>query len=352
MIRARMAGMTLVLTIVLARAAVAAPGLTWLDDPAPQAMPVAVADRPVLMYFTAPWCVPCKLLAREVFDHPAGRAELDHYTLVRLDLEHDHGRVMADSLRVGTVPTFVMMGPEGEIDRVRGYRSRRLLLRDLRRFRAGDGTMGDLERRLRASPGDPVLQAALGLRRYERLDLAGAEAMLSAGLRDPASLPDTLAADAGRALAELYRREDDPAAAAAVLERLLDRRPTHTYPRVTWQMLADCRAATGDDTARLGALREAAFTEPVRVDPLVDFAREAATGADLLADAERAGRLAVAMTDRADADAMAVLASVLRRRREYPEAMLWIKRAVAAAPDDAALRRQREEIIDAAIRGD
>ena len=337
--------------IAVAGLASAAP-LAWLDDPAPAAMPAATADRPTLLYFTAPWCVPCRLLAREVFDHAAGQAELRHYDLVRYDLEHHHGRAMADSLRIATVPTFVMLGPGGEIDRVRGYRSRRLLLRDLGRFRAGDGTIGDLERRLRASPGDPALQAALGLRRYERLDLAGAEAMLTAGLRDPALLPDTLAADAGRALAEIHRREDDPAAAAAVLERLLERRPTHPYPRVTWQLLADCRAATGDDTARLAALREAAFTEPVRVDPLVDFAREAVTGADLLGDAERAGRLAVAMTERADAEAMAVLASVLRRRREYPEAMLWIKRAVAAAPDDAALRRQREEIIHAAIRGD
>ena len=328
-------------------------GLTWRDNPPSAELSVPTGDQLVLLYFTAPWCSPCKLLQREVFAHPDGRAELDHYDLVRLDLDDPVGQALADSLRVATVPTFVILTPDGqEVERIRGYRSRRTLLHDLSRFRAGNGTRADLVRRLRASPDDPALQAELGLRQYERLELDAAARLLAAGLRDPAVLPDTLAADAARALADLHRRRGEPAAGAAVLEHLLATKPDHTYPRVSWQLLAACRREDGDIEGSVAALREAAAVEPVRAAALVDFARAAAREKIWLEEAEVAARLAVDLTRRENVEALAVLADVLRYRRQYPEAMLWIKRAMAAAPDDPQWAARREVILRAAVKGE
>jgi len=342
-----------VLFCLIAAAAPSAADLTWRDNPPPAELVAPISDRLVLLYFTAPWCSPCKLLQREVFDHPEGRAELDHYDLVRLDLEDPVGHALADSLRVATVPTFVILAPDGdEVERIRGYRSRRTLLHDLSRFRAGNGTRADLVRRLRTTPDDPVLQAELGLRQYERLELDAAVRLLAAGLRDPAALPDTLAADAARALADLHRRRGEHAAGAAVLEHLLATKPDHAYPRVSWQLLAACRREIGDREGSVAALREAAWVEPVRAAALVDFARAAAGEKVWLEEAEVAARRAVAMTGRQDAEALAVLADVLRYRRKYPEAMLWIKRAMAAAPEDPQWAARREVILRAAVRGE
>jgi thiol-disulfide isomerase/thioredoxin len=343
----------LLLATLVAAGLAGADELPWRDNPAAARVIAPGGDRPVLLYFTAPWCAPCKLLDREVFQHPDGRAELGHYDLVRLDLEDVSGRSLADSFRVATVPTFVMLSPEGrEVERIRGYRSRRLLLRDLARFRAGEGTTAALQEQLADAPGDPVLQAELGLRRYEHLELDAAAQLLSLSLREPSRLPDTLAADAARALADLHRRRGEPEVGAEVLEQLLATRPGHAYPRVSWQLLAACRRESGDPRGAVRALERAAEVEPIRAGALADYARAAADQRMDLDAAEEAARRAVTMTGHEDPEALAALADVLRHRQRYPEAMMWIKRAMAVAPEDPRWSAEREVILRAAVRGD
>ncbi len=99
------------------------------------------------------------------------------------------------------------------------------------------------------------------------------------------------------------------------------------------------------------ALREAATVEPIRAAPLVDFARAAAAQRLWLDEAETAARLAVVMTENDDPRALAALADVMRHQRRYPEAMMWIKRAMLAAPEDARWVTEREIILAAAVRG-
>lgn len=334
-------------------AGVNAQDAVWRDDASGPAMTRRGGDRPRLLYFTASWCSPCRLVEREVFDHPDGQRMLARFDLFRFHLDHATNQSIADSLGVTTVPTFVVLDSLGrEIDRVRGYRSRRLLLRDLERIVKDRGTQADLERRLSARPGDPGLQAALGLRRYERLELDAAERLLAAGLSQPSALDDTVAGEAARALAEVHRLQGDPAAGKRVLTEFLDRRADHLYPRATWMLLATCCADAGLEYEEAGALRGAARLAPPRTGALVAFASAAARLSWSLIEAEAAARQAVAMTDRQDPEPQAVLAAVLRRRRNYPEAMLWIKRAVATAPDEPRWGEQRDVIWRAAIAGD
>jgi len=93
---------------------------------------------------------------------------------------------------------------------------------------------------------------------------------------------------------------------------------------------------------------------PDRVRPaaLLEFARAAAAAGRRLEAAEAAARMAVSLTRQEDPAAMAALADVLRFRHRYPEALLWIRRAMEAAPDDPAWGYQRQAIMQAAIRGD
>lgn len=326
--------------------------LGWLEATSP--LQPAVPDTvPRLLYFTASWCSPCRLLEREVFPDPSFRPVLAAYQLVHVDLESQAGQALSERFGVTTVPTLVAVAPDGqEIDRIRGYRSRRLLRHDLVRIRQGRGTPAELRRRLVRDPDDAWALASLGLRCYERLDLIQADSLLTAGLAVSDALDDTVAAAAGRALADLQRRRGDVAEAATTLTSLLERHPRHLYPRATWQQLADDHAAMGDSLAQVEALRGAARIEPLRIEPLVAFAEASARSGHCLDEAEEAARLAVELTGRSDPAAEAALARVLRRQGEYIEALVWIKRAVALAPDDPRWQRQRDIIHRAAIRGD
>jgi tetratricopeptide (TPR) repeat protein len=284
-----------------------------------------------------------------------------------LDLDSSHGRALADSFRVQAVPTFVMLTGNGDcIERTTGYRSRRILLRDLARFREGHGTLDNLKRRLADRPDDPLLRLEIGLRHDDRQEFAAAIEQISTGLaamnepvasssRPSSSLiptaSDTIMAEASRALAQIHRRQGRSHQAVPYLERLLEFWPAHPYPRVTWQLLAECFHETGQAEAAAEALMQAASILPRRADLLDAFAAAAADLRWNLDRAEAAARQAVSMTDRNESLYMATLAQVLRQRRRYPEALLWIKRAEAASPEDSRWRKQRKDILRAAIEG-
>ncbi|MBD3221685.1 thioredoxin fold domain-containing protein [bacterium] len=326
--------------------------LSWRNDPGPGPLVAADQQRPSLLYFTASWCAPCRLVEREVLEHPDGQAELAHFDLIRIDLDSEAGQRLSDRFRVATVPTFVVLDASGEeIDRTRGYRSRRLLLRDLERCRLGRGTRGDLERRLSERPDDAALQVALGLRYVERIELDTAERLLASGLGDLAALGDTLVGEGGRALATLHRQRGEVDRAIAVLDRVLADRPDHLYARATWQLLATCHADRGDPLAEARALRGAARVAPPRPPSLLAFAEAAARADWSLTEAEAAAREAIELTGGDDPAAKAALAAVLRRQQRFPEALKWIRRAVAQAPDDTRWHERWEGIRAAAVRG-
>jgi thiol-disulfide isomerase/thioredoxin len=292
----------------------------------------------LLLYFTAAWCGPCRLLEREVFAHPTGQAELQNFDLVRLDLDSESGRAVADSFRVANVPTFVMLDPAGqEIERITGYRSRRLLVHDLARFRAGHGTRDDLERRLARAPADPVLQSELGLRHHARLDLAAAAELLGSGLRRsvPAARHPRGVRRPGPGRCPRRARENRTRP-PQVIERLLDQWPDHPYPRASWQLLASYRHQTGDQVAAVAALEAAAGIDPprpavlLRVRPGRGGGRQAARGG-------RGGRPAGRVADQAGGPGGHGRAG--GRPAQAPpvsRSLLWIRRAMEAAPDDPA----------------
>ena len=79
----------------------------------------ATNQAPVLFFFTASWCGPCKLMTRTTLADPAitrALAEVDH---VALDID-EHGD-LATHYGISAVPTFVLTSDDGEVDRTTGY---------------------------------------------------------------------------------------------------------------------------------------------------------------------------------------------------------------------------------------
>jgi len=80
------------------------------------------AHRPVLAFFTASWCSPCKLMTATTLTDPLIFSALDEVEHVGVDI--DEQREIAEKYEIEAVPTFVVFTPSGhEVDRITGYRN-------------------------------------------------------------------------------------------------------------------------------------------------------------------------------------------------------------------------------------
>ena len=81
---------------------------------------VAHTNQPSsLLYFTASWCGPCKLMARTTLAAPAVAEALSHLDHIALDI--DEHSDLATQYGVEAVPTMVLLSAGHEVDRSTGY---------------------------------------------------------------------------------------------------------------------------------------------------------------------------------------------------------------------------------------
>ena len=103
-------------------AATAAVELTWGDDWNVGLARAAAENRPMVVVFTAEWCLWCRRLESATFTDRAVRTALAGAVLVDLDVDRSSGRERAGSLRVDGPPTTVVLSPAGvERGRILGY---------------------------------------------------------------------------------------------------------------------------------------------------------------------------------------------------------------------------------------
>jgi thioredoxin-like negative regulator of GroEL len=80
----------------------------------------ATNQRPALVYFTASWCEPCKLMTRLTLTDPTVAQTLSNVEHVAVNI--DEHADLASARGISAVPTFVMLSPGGdEADRTTGF---------------------------------------------------------------------------------------------------------------------------------------------------------------------------------------------------------------------------------------
>lgn len=119
------------------------------------------ANKPVLIDFSADWCVPCREMARTTFRDPAVIEAASHFVRLQADITErdDHSSQLASQYAIRGVPTTVFIDKHGRIlKREVGYVDSDRFLRDLREVDEMDGlpevraTPPRLDARLAALP--------------------------------------------------------------------------------------------------------------------------------------------------------------------------------------------------------
>ena len=76
-------------------------------------------DRPVLLRFTAEWCVPCRVMDQNVFPNQDVKAALAaHVVPLKLDIDQESNAEIARRYGIRGIPTLLLVDSQGnELDR-------------------------------------------------------------------------------------------------------------------------------------------------------------------------------------------------------------------------------------------
>jgi thioredoxin 1 len=74
---------------------------------------------PTLVFFTASWCGPCKLMTRTVLTDPVVMQSLSNIDHVAVDI--DEHSDLASKYGIEAVPTFILLSAGQEVDRTTGF---------------------------------------------------------------------------------------------------------------------------------------------------------------------------------------------------------------------------------------
>ncbi|HJX52300.1 MAG TPA: cytochrome c biogenesis protein CcdA [Polyangia bacterium] len=92
---------------------------TWLSSEAAGLAHARVRGKPVVMDFTADWCLPCREFEVSVFARPEVVALLENFVLVKIDLtredQDDALPALKDRYGVSTLPAVRFLAPGGQI---------------------------------------------------------------------------------------------------------------------------------------------------------------------------------------------------------------------------------------------
>jgi thioredoxin:protein disulfide reductase len=93
--------------------------ITWLPTEAAGLAHARVQNKPLVMDFTADWCLPCREFEVSVFARPEVAALLEDFVLVRIDLtredQDDALPVLKERYGVSTLPAVRFLAPGGQI---------------------------------------------------------------------------------------------------------------------------------------------------------------------------------------------------------------------------------------------
>jgi len=128
-------------------------------------------DKLVFVDFWASWCGACKRFDADVLSDATVIAETRDLVCIKIDAQSAAGVPLAARYGVRDLPSLVFVEPDGLLrERLDGYRSATQFVQEIRRIRANEGTLGEVERKLLANADDVLARIELALRLRRKAD--------------------------------------------------------------------------------------------------------------------------------------------------------------------------------------
>ena len=90
--------------------------VTWAKDFASAQQQAAQSGKPIIMFFTGKWCVPCRIMKRNVWaDEDVEATVKAGFTPVMIELDDPNAAETVSRFRVGATPTTIITDPQGNI---------------------------------------------------------------------------------------------------------------------------------------------------------------------------------------------------------------------------------------------
>ena len=134
-ITSRIVLITLGALVTLGATVASANEVAWSTNIADSLRRSAAVGKPVLMEFTAGWCVYCKRMEKTTFADPTVVATVgDHFVPVQIDA--DQYKDLVKQLQIKGLPAILIVSPDLTIlERISGFQTPEALLKKLERFK-------------------------------------------------------------------------------------------------------------------------------------------------------------------------------------------------------------------------
>ncbi|MBS0262974.1 MAG: thioredoxin family protein [Planctomycetes bacterium] len=88
--------------------------IVWADNYASAQRKATDSGQPLILYFTGKWCVPCRVMKRQVWaDEEVAKAVNAHFIPVAIDLDNPDNAGLLSQYNVGGAPVTIITDPQG-----------------------------------------------------------------------------------------------------------------------------------------------------------------------------------------------------------------------------------------------
>lgn len=90
--------------------------IAWADNYSSAQQQSAQSGKPLILFFTEEWCVPCRIMKRNVWaDQQVAASVNSGFVPVKLDADDPDAATARNRYRVGGTPTTIITDPQGKV---------------------------------------------------------------------------------------------------------------------------------------------------------------------------------------------------------------------------------------------